>query len=177
MGLKTKVIAALLAMSVSASALEGEKQQVSLSEYWAHQQKLGRTVAHMRYTPFQKQIIDIPVQSETHGKVTVQFNTHTFIPVKNNKGGISLIPTIAVISAVHAGLGELNNGDADSVKAAMNLLAQSPEIPTVETLKKITGDDHLENVHGIDLFDVVNGCIIPGAQMLTILKVCKAELE
>lgn len=176
MPLKQKLTTALLAMSISSSAL-AEKEVVSLTDYWQHQAKLGQTVTHMRYTPFTEQMISIPVKSSTHGNIKVQFNTHTFIPVRKPDGGISLIPTIAVIPAIHAGLGKLNNGDAGSVKAAMDLLAQSPEIPTVATIQKITGDDHLEKIHGIDLFDVVNGRIKPGAQMLTILKACKLELK
>ena len=51
------------------------------------------------------------------------------------------------------------------------------DLDNIEKLQKITGDDHLEKMHGIDLFDAVNGSIRPGAQMLTILQASKAELQ
>ena len=190
MKFKKSLTALFLALSISVPVLAQQPQQqaqkkqraqqkkvVSLKNYWALQAKHGKTVAHMRYTPFPKQTIRIPVQSKTHGKIAVQFNTHTFMPVRKPDGNVSLIPTIAVISAVHSGLGKYNNNDADSTKRAMNLLAQSPEIPTVDKLRQITGDDHLEQVHGIDLFDIEKGRIKPGKQMRTILQACKQELK
>jgi hypothetical protein len=166
-----------LSVAVSSPALATEKQQVSLTKYWELQKELGKPLAHIKYTPFPRQIISIPVQSTKHGPITIQFNTHTFMPAQKEDGTIALIPTTAVISAVHAGLGKLNNGDEASVKTAMNLLAQSPQIITPKELERITGDDHLDKVHGIDLFDIVDGKVKPGSQMLTIIQACQAELK
>ena len=170
------------------------KQYVPLKQYFALQAKEGPTAAHMKYTPFPNQIVAVPVHSKIHGDITLHFNAHTFKPTwrdRNSDGEItidevSLSPTMSTITAAHIGLGSLNDRDDPSIKEAMNVLAKNVEIVTPAALEESKADDHLDKVHGLQLFSVVNmpggggktvKGLSPGEHMKPILIACKAELQ
>jgi hypothetical protein len=190
LGLKAKrtLMAAFIAgapLVSGAQDVTSEKRVVPLTEYFEIQKKAGHTTAHLNYTPFPNQMIEIPMISSTHGPITIHFNSHTITPSWNDKnnngqidaGEVNLRPTMAVISAVHSGLGSLNANDDPGVKQNMHILAKNTELVTPQALEKARGDDHLKDVHGIELFVVGGGRLGAGAQMLNIVSACKRELN
>jgi hypothetical protein len=185
-------ISTLPASAQTTPAASTGKQVIPLTQYFAMEQDRP-TETHLKFTPFPQQMVRVSVDSTTHGRIQINFNCHTFKPKWNdkNKDGVInndevvMIPTMGVIAATHAGLGNLNLTDAPSVKTAMIELAKNVAWPTPEVLDATSGDDHLDKVHGFKLFyihkQMVEGQLkrvtSPGPQMIPIRHGCLALLE
>lgn len=191
-------LVALLPLTEAQAQDNREKEVVSLARYFELQEEHGMTETHMRYTIFQNNTVPVSIPSAKHGDLNIPFNARVMIPRWTDKNGdgridvdadnpqnneLHLMPTIAMIASTHAALGRYNAADDPAAMRAMALLAHVPELATFENLAKAKAStDHLENAHGIVLFnfnDVQAGQAIPrpADASLQIIKACLKAVE
>ena len=149
-GKASGALVGLFILADQTSAAAQEKQPVSIGEYCELQSTENPAEVHRDYTPFRDPYVDVPVESDVHGNITLtDFNCQTLVPVCETRGFAS---TKGTLSSVHAGLGRYNSTDDPAVAEAIRLLGRNSEIITIEFAQSSGSVSHLGKSHGLELY-------------------------
>ncbi len=169
-GKASGALAGLFLLTGQAPAHAQNKEPVSIGQYCEMQASENPAVVHRDYTPFRKSFVDVAVNSQVYGDITLtDFNCETLVPVCQTRGFAS---TKGTLSSVHAGLGDYNNTDDPAVAEAIRLLGRNSTIVTPDYAASSGAVSHLRKSHGLQLY--VDGDIGPVTKQ--IYGACAAQL-
>ena len=160
------------------------KEHVTLNEYIQLQRTQNPGEVHRDYSPYKPgaNSVDVEVYSSVHGSFLLEnFNCETLVPYSPNDNVRQILATEGSIASIHAGLGYRNRTDSESITRAMAVLARGVEIITPNDASNLRGIEHLEDTHGIELFDIQTAGgrrhLIPNGNMPNIISACSAQLN
>lgn len=161
-----------LIMSGSAHA---EQTPVTFDQYCSAQNAGNPALVHKEMHPFRNDgNVEITLQSSKYGSITMPFNCGSLIPYCASK---QFAFTGSAMSIIHSGLAGYNRNDAESARKVMAKLAGDFNVYEPGNRDAIHAENHLDEVHDMDILNIRNGKVERAPNGTTIVKACAAQLN